>query len=154
MSFDGLPVELYGAILDLVPSPELQATALSVTRAIPSSPVPQHYIFNSIRLTYPHQAVSLYRRLRLRPHSGEAEDNGRESFPEVEAIANWVEELSIESWDIDAEIVINIVRLLGMPKLRSLTIWIGPSNFAPEHLEEIFSKPFPSLQQLSLRFRP
>ncbi|KAF8913217.1 hypothetical protein CPB84DRAFT_529505 [Gymnopilus junonius] len=151
MSFDALPPELYSAILDLVPATELQPTVLSVTRAIPLSPVPVHYIFRSIRITYPDQAISLYRRLRL---PQETETNEANSRSELQQIAEWVKELSIESWNVDAEVVINIIRLLGMPKLRSLAIWIGPKNFAPEHLEEVFSQPFLSLQRLSLRFRP
>lgn len=151
LSFDALPAELYTAILDFVPPSELQRTVLSVTRAIPLSRVCVYYIFRSIRITHPDQAISLYRRLR---HAQETRFDGAKPRSELEEIANWVEELSIESWNVDAEVVINIIRLLGMPRLGSLTIWIGPNNFAPEHLEDIFSKPFPSLRRLSLRFRP
>jgi hypothetical protein len=53
---------------------------------------------------------------------------------------------------VDAEIVINLIRLL--PNLQALTIWVGPSSFAPEHLEELLSEPLLGLRYLSLRFRP
>ena len=139
MSFDQLPTELYESVLSHVPSSELQQTLLSVTRAIPSSPVPISRLFHRIRITYPARAVHLYR--RLRPRKG----NNNEA-------ADWVKEFSIECWSVDADVVVNLIRLL--PKLQTLNIWIGPNNFTPEHLEELFLKPFLGLNYLSLRFRP
>lgn len=144
MSFDSLPTELYDAILSHIPSSDLQQTVLSVTRAIPLSPVRLSHLFHSIRITYPAQAVNLYRRLRLRkPHR--AVNTGNEA-------AAWVKEFSIEAWSVDADVTLNLVRLL--PNLQKLNVWIGPDNFAPEHLEEMFRKPFLGLEHLSLRFRP
>jgi hypothetical protein len=139
MSFDQLPTELYESILSHVPSSELQQTLLSVTRAIPLSPVPISRLFHRIRITYPAGAVRLYR--RLRPRKG----NNNEA-------AESVKEFSIQCWAVDADVVVNLIRLL--PKLQTLNIWIGPNNFTPEHLEELFLKPFLGLNHLSLRFRP
>ncbi|KAF9486431.1 hypothetical protein BDN70DRAFT_11987 [Pholiota conissans] len=154
MSFNALPYELYESIFNHVPSPDLQQTVLSVTRAIPDAPFPLHSLFRCIRLSRPEQAIRLYQRLRFRRGSDPNPDSpkvcaARAAFEET---VGWVKELSIETWTVDAEIVINLVRLL--PKLQSLSVWIGPNNFTPEHLERLFSEPVENLQHLSLRFRP
>ena len=142
--FDRLPTELYESILNHVPSSELQQTLLSLTRAIPLSPVPISYLFHSIRITYPARAVRLYR--RLRPSKRNNTD-----LSENKA-ADLVKEFSVECWSVDADVIVNLVHLL--PKLQTLNIWIGPDSFTPEHLEELFLKPFLGLKYLSLRFRP
>lgn len=144
MSFDQLPTELYESIFSYIPSSELQQTLLSVTRAIPLSPVPISRLFHSIRITYPARAVRLYRRLRTGKRNS-TDLSGSEA-------ADLVKEFSIECWSVDADVIVNLVQLL--PKLRTLNIWIGPDNFTPEHLEELFLKPFLGLKYLSLRFRP
>lgn len=141
MPFDSLPGDIYESILGHVPSSELQQTVLSVTRAIPLSPVPLSNLFHSIRITYPIQAVRLHR--RLRKHSTDSSEN---------QTAGWVKNFSIECWSVDADVILNTVRLLF--KLQTLNVWIGSDNFTPEHLEEMFLKPFPELKNLSLRFRP
>lgn len=140
MSFDNLPGDLYECILSHIPSSDLQKTVLAVTRAIPLSPVPLSSLFRSIRITYPPQAICLYRRLRL--SKGLSGDEA----------AAWVKDFSVESWSVDADVILNVVRLL--PRLQTLNVWIGPDNFTPEHLEELFLKPFVELKHLSLRFRP
>ena len=142
MSFTNLPAELYESIFNHVPSSDLQQTVLSVTRAIPLSPVPISSLFRSIRIAYPVQAIHLYRRLRVK--KTDTGLSGNETA--------WVKEFSIESWSVDADVILNLVRLL--PKLQTLNIWIGPENFTPEHLEELFLKPSFELKHLSLRFRP
>ena len=142
--FDRLPSELYESILSHVPSSELQQTLLSVTRAIPLSPVPISHLFHSIRITYPARAVHLYRRLRPREKNN-SDLSGNNA-------ADLVKEFSIECWSVDAEIIVNLIHLL--PKLQMLNIWVGPDSFTPEHLEELFLKPFLELKRLSLRFRP
>jgi hypothetical protein len=141
MSIDALPPELYSAILFHVPSNFLQQAVLSLTRALPYSPVPLRHLFHSVRITYPDQAVRLYNRLRSRP-----EHNASDPAP------SWICRFSIETWTVDAEVVVSLVGLLQ--NLEFLSLRIGPTNFAPEHLEEIFSKYMPSLKYLSLRFRP
>jgi hypothetical protein len=142
--FDRLPTELYESILSHVPSSELQQTLLSVTRAIPLSSVPISHLFHSIRITYPARAVRLYRRLRPRKRNN-TDLSGNKA-------ADFVKEFSVECWSVDADVIVNLVHLL--PKLQTLNIWIGPDNFTPEHLEELFLKPFLELKYLSLRFRP
>ena len=138
MPFDNLPTELYDSILSHVPSSDLQQTVLSVTRAIPLSPVRISNLFHSIRIRDSTQAINLYLRL-TKSHRGD------------EAAA-WVKELSIESWSVNADVAVNLVRLLS--KLQTLRIWIGPDNFEPDHLEELSLKPFLELEHLSFRFRP
>lgn len=152
MTLAELPIELYEAILFYVPSRDLQYTILSVSRALPFSPVPLHELFRSIRITRPEQAIHLYRRLRLRNRSTLKPNlNGLEEATQDKA-ASWIRELFIESWSVDADVVLNLVKLI--PQLNLLNLWIGPNNFTPEHLEELFEKPIPGLTYLSLRFRP
>ena len=145
LMFDRLPTELYESILSHVPSSELQQTLLSVTRAIPLSPVPISHLFHSIRITYPARAVHLHRRLRPRKRNDNSDLSGNNA-------ADFVKEFSVECWSVDAEVIVNLVQLL--PKLQRLNIWVGPDSFTPEHLEELFLRPFLELKYLSLRFRP
>ena len=140
MSFESLPTELYDAIFSHISPPDLQGTVLAVTRAIPLSSVPLHHLFRNVRISHPEQAILLYR--RLRHHDSETE--GKRP-------ASWVRVLSLESWSVDAEVVINLLHLL--PQLQSLNVWVGPTNFAPDRLEELFSKPL-TVQYLAIRFRP
>ena len=129
-----LPPELYSGILTHVPREERQRTTLSLARAIPRSPVPLYHLFEYIRLKSAESVVLLYRRLR-----------GRLEEP------RWVQGFSLETWSVDADVVVNLVALLS--HLSSITLFIGP-NFAPEHMEEILEKPREALRYISLRFRP
>lgn len=135
VSFATLPAELYSAILSLVPFSDHQQTVLSLTRALPHSPIPLYHLFEHIRLRHADQVVHLY--LRLRKTAGDA--------------AAWVKSFSLETWTVDADVAVNLIRLL--PKLINLEVFIGPS-FAPEHLEDMFGNPITQLRFLSLRFRP
>lgn len=129
-----LPPEIYSGILAHVPREEWQRTTLSLTRAIPRSPVPLHHLFEYIRLKSAESVVQLYRRLR-----------GRLEEP------RWVKEFSLETWSVDADVAVNLVVLLS--QLSRITLFVGP-NFAPEHMEEMLEKPREALRYISLRFRP
>ena len=133
-TIEALPAELYTAILSHIPAISLQQTILSLTRALPFSPIPQYHLFTHIHLKHGDQVVQLHRRLRA-----------------AISHAAWVKEFALESWKVDADAVVNLIRLL--PQVTDLTLYIGP-NFAPEHLEEIFENPMPELRAASLRFRP
>lgn len=145
MSLDSLPSELYSAILLHVPSSSLQQTILSLTRAIPHSPVPRHFLFRSVRIVHPNQVTELYNCIR-----SANEPRGEDRRPD--SLGSLVFQFSLETWQADADVTINLIRLL--PNIKSLNLWIGPNNFAPEHLEEMFLKYMPNLRSLSLRFRP
>ncbi|KAF8560163.1 hypothetical protein OG21DRAFT_1401545 [Imleria badia] len=132
--FADLPPEIYDGILAHVPRDERQQTSLSLTRAIPRSPVPLHHLFECIRLKSAESVVQLYRRLR-----------GRLEEP------RWVQEFSLETWNVDADVVVNLVALFS--RLSMIALFVGP-NFAPEHMEEMLEKPREALSYISLRFRP
>jgi hypothetical protein len=136
MGLDTLPAELYYRIIDYLPDDELQASLLSLTRVCPYSPIPIDKIFKRVNLVQPHQIVALYRRLRS----------------PVNPCADFIIELTVHCWNGDAEIVLNALPLL--PNLLRLSIWIGPHNFTPEHLNELVRRPMLRLQHLTLRFRP
>ncbi|RDB28459.1 hypothetical protein Hypma_016032 [Hypsizygus marmoreus] len=146
---DRLPTELYSAILSHVPSNALQQTVLSLTRALPLSPIPQHHLFESIRILHPDQAVRLNHRLRSGRRKQDKNSSGNQNTFDASGL---IRKFSVETWQVDADVLINLIRML--PNLESLILWIGPSNFAPEHLEELFLNRMPNLRYLSLRFRP
>ncbi|KAH8107748.1 hypothetical protein BXZ70DRAFT_903215 [Cristinia sonorae] len=129
-----LPPELYGDIVDCLPDDNIQQDLLSFTRALPFAPIPLERLFRNIRLSAPIRVVQFYSRIRK-----DADARG------------WVRTLSLETWEADADVVINI--LAQFPRLRELRLFMGP-NFSPDHLEEIFIRPKAGLELLSLRFRP
>jgi len=135
---DKLPTELYGAILRPLAENDRTAATLALTRAIPRSPVPREYLFETIRLHNAKQILLLYQYLRR--------VGGKDSQE-----AAWVRGFILEAWTVDAQIVVNLLELL--PRIRALTLSIGTS-FMPEHLEEIFQAPRFDLLSLSVRFRP
>jgi hypothetical protein len=140
MSFATLPGELYTAIVEQLDTSLWASVVLALSRVLPSAPIPVQLLFHSIRIKQPQQAVSLFLRLQKVPGSPQ------------ELCPTWVKEFSVATWTADADVIINIVRLL--PNLTSLSLRIGPSNFSPEHLEQLFENPIGKLKQLSLRFRP
>ncbi|KZT55651.1 hypothetical protein CALCODRAFT_556344 [Calocera cornea HHB12733] len=138
-----LPAELYTHILSFVPPSQSSSTTLSLTRAIPRSPVPQHNLFTHVVLTKNGQLLLLY--LRLTRGRGEEEKERRERE------RNWVRGFELKEWKYDPEVMINTLHLL--PRLQTLTIWIG-YNCAPEHIADLFiSRSVPELESISLRFR-
>ncbi|KAJ3895772.1 hypothetical protein GG344DRAFT_38150 [Lentinula edodes] len=151
MHFSSLPAEIYAAFIEQLDEPDVRATLLALTRAIPRSPVPRYQLFRRINITKADQLISLYQ--RIRPRKQDIEHHGEDP-------CKWVQGLYLETWTADAEIVLNLLTLL--PNLEALTIWIGPKNFTPEHLEELFAvdrgerslRCVENLLYLSLRFRP
>ncbi|KAK0466311.1 uncharacterized protein EV420DRAFT_1510980 [Desarmillaria tabescens] len=139
--FPTLPAELYADILSHVPELLLQKTILSLSRALPHSPVPLHDIFRNIRLHHPDRVLQLYRRLRTTTTN---DDNSTSVI--IDPAASWVRSFSLETWVADANIVINVVGLLT--EITKLTLWVGPMNFAPEDLEELVTKLKRDMRQL------
>ncbi|KAH7914755.1 hypothetical protein BJ138DRAFT_1143199 [Hygrophoropsis aurantiaca] len=136
VTLEDLPPELYSAILEQLPPNWciVQQTLLSLTRAIPCSPVPIYRLFEHVRIRHPEQAVQLHRRLR-----------------KAALEASWVRDFALETWVADADVVVNLLDIL--PQISVLSLFIGP-NFSPEHLQEIFEKPRSTFSNLVLRFRP
>src|ERR1700679_3453499 len=108
VSLRSLPPELYTAILNNLPVTSLQQTVLSLTRALPLSPIPQYHLFTHVHLKHSDQVVQLYRRLRKAIDS-----------------ASWVKELSLETWTVDADLMVNLVNIL--PRITDLTLFNGPN---------------------------
>jgi len=131
-----LPPELYDAVLGFVPSLSLQNTTYSLALALPfySRYLIDNYLFTHINLAHPRQVRSFYLRLRAHPN-----DILR------------IKTFALTSWNVDADVVVNVIRLIS--EVQEMTLYIG-INFAPEHLEEIFERPMKKLQFLGLRFRP
>lgn len=115
VSLSTIPPELYSAIINQVPPQHVLQTVVSLSRALPRSPVPQHHLFEFIYIRHAPQVFRFYRRLRLSPLE-----------------ASWVNEFALETWSVDAQLVVNLLKLLR--RIHRLSLWIGPT-FAPEHLE-------------------
>lgn len=127
-SFANLPSELYHTIIAYFEPEDLTSSLLSLSRALPLSPVPTYPLFNDIRLKRSEQVLQLYLRLRNAP-----EDAAR------------VRTFSFECWSVDADVFVNLATLL--PSVVQFSLHVGP-NFAPEHLEEIFQHPMEELRGL------
>ncbi|RPD64999.1 hypothetical protein L227DRAFT_519663 [Lentinus tigrinus ALCF2SS1-6] len=133
-SLDNLPVELYFALISHFEPDDLQQSLVSLSLAIPRSPVPTSILFENIRLRRAEQILKLYLRVRNAPDD-----------------AALTHSLSLECWSVDADVFVNLIALF--PNLVNISMYVGP-NFAPEHLEEIFILPRPKMRFLSMRFRP
>jgi hypothetical protein len=134
-----LPTELYSAIvhhleIDSRDDREFSRSMLALSRAIPRAPLALDALFRQIVIRTPQQAQMLFMRLT------------RDSTP-----ASQVKLFRYECFEADADIVISLLKLLQ--SITDLTLVLGP-NFAPEHLEKLFSSPRTNLESLSLRFRP
>ena len=133
-SLDDLPVELYLAIISQFEDDDRQQSLLALSRAIPRSPVPTRLLYERVSLRSPEQVI------RFNSHIRKTAQN-----------ASLVRYFLLESWTVDADVVVNLMALL--PSMVRLTIYVGP-NFAPEHMEEILRRPKEGLRFVSLRFRP
>jgi hypothetical protein len=89
-------------------------------------------------LKEPKSVLLLHRQLR--------KCGGRESKE-----ANWIRALGSQSWQVDAQILADLVSLI--PGLTDISLNVGPT-FAPEHLDDIFKAPRPDLLSLELVFTP
>jgi hypothetical protein len=116
-SLDAYPSEIYSAILSHIPGHELSATTYALIRALPRAPIPLSHLFEFVHIRRASQVFPLYRRLRKAPE------------------AACVKEIYLQTWTVDADLVVGLLRLLK--DLRVLHMWIGP-NFAPEHMEVRF----------------
>ncbi|KAG5335766.1 hypothetical protein C0989_000426 [Termitomyces sp. Mn162] len=125
-----LPPELYTCILDYVTD---QQTVLALTRCLPYAGISVDRLFHSIRIRQPETVPRLYRRIQA----------GLAQNASTSDASHLVYHLSVETWNVDADVLTNLLRLL--PSLRTLIVWIGPSNFSPEHLEEMFKPPMHNL---------
>ncbi|KDQ63148.1 hypothetical protein JAAARDRAFT_29150 [Jaapia argillacea MUCL 33604] len=134
-SLSSLPPELYTAIFNQAEPEHLQSTVLALSRTLPTHPVPVYHIFECIRLHQPQRVVQLERRLRT----------GLDE-------RLWVKEFSLESWIVDPDVLINLIKPL--PNLCRLSLFIGPS-WGPDHLDDLFDgSRWPELRFLSLKFKP
>jgi hypothetical protein len=117
-TLDTLPSELYTAILERVTVLSLASTTHALLCALPraaASRVPLAHLFEVVHIKRADQVFGLYKRLR-------------KSTLE----ASYVRELHMQSWTVDADLLVGLVRLLR--ELRVLALRVGP-NFAPEHME-------------------
>ncbi|KAI5898795.1 uncharacterized protein SCHCODRAFT_02567655 [Schizophyllum commune H4-8] len=130
-----LPPELLEQILTYTPDDDLQHAVYTLKIADSLVSIPEDLMFKHIRLKRPDQATQLYLRLRKDPELGKS-----------------ARTLYLTSWSIDGIAVINLIRLL--PNLVSLILYIGPTSFNPEELEEVFHNELPLLEYLSIRFKP
>lgn len=148
MPLDDLPGELYSAIIEQLPEEDYQFTTVSLIRALPHCSVSNHHLYTRIRIGKPEQAVACY--LHIRKLKNEYKDD----IDDPRCPLTWIRSLSVESWSVDADVVLNMVSMLPRAHLKSFNLWIGANNFNPEHLEEMFGKSFDNLKYLGIRFRP
>ncbi|ORY29771.1 hypothetical protein BCR39DRAFT_467093 [Naematelia encephala] len=134
-----LPPELIDQLLDHVPPHLLQRTALSLIRVFPDYPLSSRHLWTHLTVHRASQLIPLWHKLRS---EGKKPGRGNVAFART---------LCQESWRGDADILNNVLRCL--PDLTVLMLNIG-TNFAPEHLEEMFEDPRLGIQRMEMRFRP
>ncbi|WVQ77360.1 hypothetical protein IAR50_007045 [Cryptococcus sp. DSM 104548] len=129
-----LPPEIIDHLLTLVPASELQLTALSLLKVFPNHNISRRHLWRHLIIFRAGQLWPLWKVLK-----------------EEEMIRQGVKTLCLQSWQGDADILNNVMRRLT--HLRTLMLNVG-TNFAPEHLEEMFENPRMDLERMELRFRP
>ncbi|OCF44090.1 hypothetical protein I317_02043 [Kwoniella heveanensis CBS 569] len=129
-----LPPELIDDLLYQVPPNQRQVTALALKRVFPDYPISPKHLWNHLVVYRAAQLMPLWRKLK---HD--------------EAMRRGVKTFSMQSWRGDADILNNVMRCIT--SLNTLMLNIG-TNFAPDHLEEMFEDPREGLEKMELRFRP
>ncbi|CAE6462534.1 unnamed protein product [Rhizoctonia solani] len=136
-----LPSEVYAVIFSHVPPLERQRAVLSLSRALPRSPVPTSQIYNHI-IVYTAAAVfHLYKHFRHRKE----QEAGLYNPSEL------VKSINVRVWIVDADLVANLLALL--PSVPNIQMRVG-TTYSPEHLHDIFTRPRLTLRTLQLRFKP
>ncbi|WVQ78905.1 hypothetical protein IAT38_000996 [Cryptococcus sp. DSM 104549] len=129
-----LPPELIDHLLTQVPPDILQLTALALTRVFPDHFISKRHLWKHLVVYRAGQLMPLWRKLQ-----------------EDEGMRDGVRTFCMQSWRGDADILNNVMRRLN--NIHALMLNIG-TNFAPEHLEEMFIDPRQGLERMELRFRP
>ncbi|TXT07510.1 hypothetical protein VHUM_03230 [Vanrija humicola] len=134
-----LPPELLDHILAQVPPRERQRAALALAQVLRGHAPATAHVWAHLPVGSARQVMPLWRRLMV--EQGKARGGG----------AAVVKTFGMESWRGDADILNNALRCL--PYLDTLLVNVG-TNFAPEHLQEMFERPRPQMQRMEMRFRP
>ncbi|KAK8861692.1 hypothetical protein IAR55_002515 [Kwoniella newhampshirensis] len=129
-----LPPELIDHLLSLVPPEQRQTSALALLRVFPHHPFAAKHLWTHLVVYRGGQLMPLWKKLR-----------------EDEAMRDGVRSFSLQSWRGDADILNNVMRCLN--HINTLMLNIG-TNFAPDHLEEMFENPREDIERMELRFRP
>ncbi|WVO14716.1 hypothetical protein L204_102354 [Cryptococcus depauperatus] len=129
-----LPPELIDHVLTFVPPSLQQLTALALLKVFPSHSISRRHLYRHLVIYRAGQLIPLWKALK-----------------NDEEMRNGANSLALESWRGDADILNNVMRRLE--RLQVLMLNIG-TNFAPEHLEEMFESPRMELKRMELRFRP
>ncbi|EAL17808.1 hypothetical protein CNBL0700 [Cryptococcus deneoformans B-3501A] len=129
-----LPPELIDHLLTLVPASLLQLTALSLLKVFPEHNISKRHLWKHIVVYRAGQLMPLWKKLK-----------------ENEAMRVGARTFALQSWQGDADILNNVMRRLD--NINTLMLNIG-TNFAPEHLQEMFEGPRMKLERMELRFRP
>ncbi|WVO24336.1 uncharacterized protein IAS62_005700 [Cryptococcus decagattii] len=129
-----LPPEVIDHLLTLVPPSLLQLTALSLLKVFPEHNISKRHLWKHIVVYRAGQLIPLWKQLK-----------------EDEAMRVGARTFALQSWQGDADILNNVMRRLD--NINTLMLNIG-TNFAPEHLQEMFEGPRMRLERMELRFRP
>ncbi|ORX35255.1 hypothetical protein BD324DRAFT_582139 [Kockovaella imperatae] len=138
-SITKLPTELIDQLLNHIPPDQLQRTALSLIQVFPEYGLSTRHLWIHLVVHRGKQLIPLWRRLQR----DRKVDDGR--------MSQMVRTFCMKSWAGDADILNNVMRCL--PDVPTLLLNVG-TNFAPEHLQEMFETFRPRLRRLEVRFRP
>lgn len=134
---EDLPSEIYVEVLSHLRARELKNTTLALSRALPRAPIPIHLIYKDLILSTAREVALFSDKIRKTPQS---------SLPR-----SWIHHIQICPWSCSPDS--QVILVTELPDLTSLRLNIG-STFVPEHVQDILRTPRPTLNLLSLRFRP
>lgn len=100
---------------------------------------------------YERQENGIMHTRRRREREGISRNHAATTAGSNNSLISAVKSFTLSSWNGDADILNNVLRLL--PLIHTLRLNIG-TNFSPEHLDEVFLSPKPRIKLIDLRFRP
>ncbi|KAL7424690.1 hypothetical protein Q5752_000374 [Cryptotrichosporon argae] len=135
-----LPPELLDLVLSHVAPDARSYTAASLSRVFPDAPPAYVHRWRHVVVGKPAQLLPLYRRIQRDEQERGDVGGGR-----------LARTFAQQAWRGDADMLNNVLRCL--PALDALLLNCG-TNFAPEHLQEMFDEPRPGMRRMEVRFRP
>ena len=154
LAFASLPPELFDTLIEHVSPEERQRAALALRQVFPDDRISSRHLWTYMVIRRPQQLFPLWQRLKAEsklPGGGHTRD---------------VIAFCMESWKGDADILNKWVSIIKqrlqstdfsamrlLPDVKILMMNIG-TNFAPEHLEEMFDEPRTGIRRMEMRFRP
>ncbi|WWC60438.1 uncharacterized protein I303_103010 [Kwoniella dejecticola CBS 10117] len=152
-----LPPEIIDHLLSVVSAEHRQLTTLALTRVFPGYEISLRNLWRHVIIYNSKQLWPLWRKLKSNNESERYQHQHDQDEDRNEGTLKYAREIrsfSMKSWKGDADILNNALRCIPTNSpLHTILLNIG-TNFAPDHLEELFENPRQGIRRLEMRFRP